>query len=131
MSYNETLAKLLFVSRVKEGQLIVTHSCSLQQKNNYWASLWRLFYSESRHKTYLWITDIIDDAFKQYDILHSSDIIENKGIAGNMLANIESSKEGIQNMKKTYKNDVYYCSLLDTLLQNIDIRISARRERYI
>lgn len=131
MSYNETLAKLLFISRVKEGQLIFTQNCTLQQKNNYWDSFWRVVYSETRHKTYLWLADIIDDAFKQYDMLSSSDIQENKGIASNMLINIEASKDGLLNMKKTYKSDVYYCSLLDTLLQNIDIRISARKNKYI
>lgn len=126
MNDKDIPALLLFISRVNEGEKIVTTNCTIHDADNYWDKLKRtIWYSENKHKTYRWVEDIINQAFSLYDSLKPS-TVENRKIAENILENIKKSKEGICNMKKTYSKDTYYCARLDELLTNIDIKIGIR-----
>jgi len=126
MNDKDIPALLLFISRVNEGEKIVTSNCTIHDAENYWDKLKRTFwYSENKHKTYRWMYDIIDQAFDLYDSLKPV-TPENRKVADNILENIKKSKEGIRNMKKTYSKDTYYCARLDELLTHIDIKIGIR-----
>jgi len=134
MDSKDIPALLLFISRVNEGEKIVTTNCSINDSDNLWDKFKRtVIYSENRHKTLRWITDIIDQALERYDQLMLDTEVpfknsENGKLAENLLANIEKSKEGIRNMKKTYADDTYHCARLDELLNNIDIKINIRQK---
>ena len=125
-------ALLLFISRVNEGEKIVTSKLAIHDADDYIDRIKRTFwYSENKSKTFRWMSDIIDQAFRVYDQLSiiANDPVrdrENLEFALNIIENLEKSKEGIRNMKKTYAKDTYYCARLDELLKNIDIKISLR-----
>lgn len=125
---------LLYISRIKEGEKIVTANRTIHYADSYVDSLKRTFlYNENKNKTFGWMETIIDQAFQIYDELYTNDIEagyprENIEKAIKILSDIEKTKDGILNMKKTYSNDTYYCSKLDDLVSNIDIKIGLRNK---
>jgi hypothetical protein len=140
-SYQDVVSKLKFIAFIKEGQKIDIHTLSTME-DNYWTSLWRTWRTtmacpESRDVTMKWIKKVINDAFSICSKFarYGGDDKENEiefyqRLSRQISDDIQYSKTGIINLKKTYSDDIIYTSKIDALIVVIDEEIDRLAKTY-
>lgn len=115
-------SKLKFISKIEPGQKISVKSNYIQN-NTYYTSVVRYLTGEDREKVYSFICDVIQDSFSVLDSLSDSSNDYDIKICRNMIADLIDLKPGLDNLKKTYHKDKNYVSKMETLTQNLDVKI--------
>lgn len=126
---DEVLAKLKFIGQIRRGEKISTKSLNVQG-NTILTTLDRTFlHHESREDTFSFLNDTIKGSF---DLLHKYGNCKNsfeKVVTSHIIADLESCKSGLQNIKGTYSNDIMFSCRIDTLLQAIEARMATFNEK--
>jgi len=115
-------SKLKFISKIEPGQKICTNTQYIQN-NSYYTSVVRYLTGESREKVYEYITDVIQDSFSVLDSLSDSSNGYDIKVCENLIGDLINLKPGLTNLKKTYNKDKNYISKMETLVQNLDVKI--------
>lgn len=120
---NEIASRLKFIGRIQKGDKVdVGHMCIQTDTwyNNIWRTVWG---TESRNAT----RELIDKTIKlgfaiisQYNM--SQDPFKESAIAC-MCKDLAAACDGMANLKETYHRDVMFCCQIDTLIQDITIRL--------
>jgi hypothetical protein len=121
-------SKLKFISKIEPGQKISTNSQYIQN-NTYYTSVVRYLTGESREKVYEYITDVIQDSFSVLDSLSDSSNGYDIKVCENLIGDLINLKPGLANLKRTYNNDKNYISKMETLVQNLDVKIQELCEK--
>jgi hypothetical protein len=138
MSFNETidtyLLNLKIISKIEENdKLITTDKLIKIDKPTILQGVHRWFGSESRDNTLEMLNQIYENSFDITDILltKEKDLDENKSeledsnsqIFQKFIIEFTNSLVGIDNLKKTYKNDILILSQLDMISNKINSRL--------
>lgn len=114
---SEIVCKLIFLSKINEGEKINVKSMSITD-NSMYANVYRyLFTTESKETTYEFIKNTIDNAFS---VLCLS---KNQELTDTIIKSIIDSKNGIIKLQQTYSLDRMFVSKLETLLKLIELRL--------
>ncbi len=120
MDIFEIQSRLKFISNVQIGDKINV-KFMLIQKDCFATKISRTIYYETRQNTLNFVRDTINRAL---EILGSSPCCsKDKETMITLLSDIKKCKIGIQNLRETYMADVKFCCDLDTILENITIKI--------
>lgn len=126
-NYKEITSKLKFISKIQPGEKINTKPYLSIVNDDWFTAFFRKFYNlESRTQTVQFISEIISSAFQIIEQIritskNQSFDIDTTNILLNLYKDLISSKEGIQNLIKTYKNDKIVICQLETIIENIDL----------
>jgi hypothetical protein len=115
-------SKLKFISKIDPGQKISVNSNYIQN-NTYFTSVVRYLTGENREKVYNYICDVVQDSFSVLDSLSDSSNDYDIKICRNLIGDLLELKPGLQNLKQTYSRDKNYVSKMETLGQNLDVKI--------
>jgi methanogenic corrinoid protein MtbC1 len=113
---DDILSKLLFLSKLKEGEKINTYDFCIED-NSWWTTLRRtIFRDQSREKTLEFIRSLIDSALETSSKCFESQDELHRNIGNLIIETLEQSRIGITNLIKTYETDRMFVSKLETLL---------------
>tara|TARA_B110000438_G_C15789650_1_gene640045 strand:- start:458 stop:973 length:516 start_codon:yes stop_codon:yes gene_type:complete len=131
MSDNDQLiSRLKFLSKINKNEKIDTKNLVVQAADTYYTSLTRTYKQDSRNNTLSFIQSIIRNSFLLIDKYAKSDVISEQTIVKHLTDDIQNCKLGITNVKSTYESDTMFCCNLDTLLQNIDAKVSELKIKF-
>ena len=130
MSDNELITRLKFLSKIKKNEKIDTVNMIVQPADSRLTSISRTYYQEARNTTLSFIEEIIKKSFELINKYINSSKISEQEIVKHLIKDFENSKEGIINLKYTYESDNMFICNLDTILQNIDAKLSEFKSQY-
>lgn len=131
MSDNDQLiSRLKFLSKINKNEKIDTKNLVVQPADTYYTSLTRTYKQDSRNNTLSFIQSIIRNSFLLIDKYATSEVISEQKIVKHLADDIQHCKLGITNVKSTYESDTMFCCSLDTLLQNIDAKVSELKIKF-
>jgi hypothetical protein len=116
----EIQSRLKFISNVQIGDKINV-KFMLIQKDCVSTKISRTLYYENRITTLNFVRDNINRAL---EIITKSCCQQDKELTSNLIIDLKNSKIGIENLRQTYISDIKFCCDLNTVLQNIDIKIA-------
>lgn len=119
-NHGSVIAKLKFIGNVQEGEKINVKYMYTQPKGLQ-TTLSRTFYScENRVNTINFLEATLDRAIELTYILKNSQKLVDKSTCYNLIRDIERSKKGIENIGKTYFDDLIFKSRIDTLIEKVN-----------
>ena len=119
---NEIISNLKFIGKIKAGEQINIDTLSICSRNLF-SGVYRSIYGESRDKTFHFFSLTIKRAFEKIQAYMNSDRISDKMLCKNLIHNLYYSIEGLNNLKETYKDDRGFLCDLETLVENIQLRL--------
>jgi len=126
--HKDVIKKLKFISRIEVGERINVHSVSTAS-NNWFTSIYRSFFKESRAKTFQFLSEVIDRSFELIVIYQDSSKISDRITCAQILEDILGSIKGLTNVQQTYVEDRnFYCDI-DTLIGSIFARLAEFHEK--
>jgi hypothetical protein len=135
---NEVISRLKFISKINKGEKINTQYMFVQS-DTFLTSVSRTFYyKDNRTRTMQFLKSTIMRSFEILQFYASkldnmketlSDTDLNKTLLSNMYENllldISNARIGIVNLKDTYSADIRFCCDIDTLLQDMDVKLAS------
>ena len=123
-TFAELLSNLKFLSKINKDQKINVRDMFIQE-NNWTTSLSRTVYKvDNRKNTLHFIQNLITTSFSTCKSLIHSDNKSDYTMAQSLLKGILNSRNGIENLKYTYKDDIHFACILDTIIENINVQIT-------
>lgn len=118
---SDIVSKLLFISKIKEGDVLSVDSLQLMQPGFY-TSLYRTIFSasENRESAFEFFKRIIDDALKLVIKYKKKQNPSADEISKQIIESIEKSIIGIKNHGATYKTDIMYLSKIESMIMYIE-----------
>jgi len=127
-SENDTSSHLKFIGRVNpEEKINVPHM--YVSGNSFFERLCRTFYDkDNRANTLVFVRNTIHRSFDIIERhIHSSNPFE-ISFCKNMIIDLGDAKNGIESLKTTYTTDIKFCCDMDTIIQQIDGRMTIFNE---
>jgi len=122
-TFAELLSNLKFLSKIKKDQKINVRDMFIQE-NNWTTSLSRTVYKvDNRKNTLHFIQNLITTSFSTCKSLINSDNKSDYTMNQSLLNGLLKSRNGIENLKYTYKDDIHFACILDTIIENINVQI--------
>lgn len=123
-TFAELLSNLKFLSKINKDQKINVRDMFIQE-NNWTTSLSRTVYKvDNRKNTLHFIQNLITTSFSTCKSLIHSDNKSDYTMAQSLLKGLLNSRNGIENLKYTYKDDIHFACILDTIIENINVQIT-------
>ena len=119
---SDIISKLKFLSRIKSGQKVDTRAMRVQE-NTYFNAFIRTLFPDNRNNALVLFKDIIDRAFQAISQCQDTNVL-----MYNILDDIRHSIEGLENFKNTYADDVMFTCEIDTLIDDIKIKLGQYEE---
>lgn len=120
---DDILSKLKFIGKIKKGEKICVKNMSVQQDNLYTKLSRSFLIIDSRENTLNFLTQTIKRSFELLSLHMTGKTQFDKLMTTNIILDLESSKEGLINLKSTYIMDLMFCCKIDTLMQEIEARL--------
>jgi len=111
------ISNLKFVSRIKTGQKIDTRAMRVQE-NTYFNAFIRTLFPDNRNNALVLFKEIIARAFQSIANCQDTTLI------CNIIDDIRQCITGLGNFKKTYENDVMFTCEIDTLIDDIELKLA-------
>jgi hypothetical protein len=116
------LSCLKFIANIKVNEKINLRYLSLQE-DGFFTQLLRTLNQDNRQKTLVFIDETIHKAFELIKCYENSKLTSEKIMCDNLILDLKSSREGIENLKKTYSTDLKFVCDLNCLLEFIDANL--------
>lgn len=113
----ELISKLKFISKLRPGQKINTHSMTIQE-DTYYNSIIRTIFSDNRENAINMFKSILD---KSYDTLKSLKQRNQQDLFALFVKNITACITGLKAFKDTYKNDSLTTSKVEVIIDKIKL----------
>lgn len=121
---NDTVSKLKFISKIQKGEKVNVKYMYVQP-DSWLTSVYRtIFASDNRMNTYHFIENTVNHGFDIIKLYKNSFKISEKYLVDNILDDLRKTTNGISNLKDTYSSDIMFCCKLDTLIQDINSRLT-------
>lgn len=114
----EIISQLKFISKIKPGEQVNVDNLSICSRNIF-SGIYRSVYGESREKTFHYFSVTIRRAFEKIQAYSNSEKISERMICLNLIENLQTSMEGLENAKDTYKDDRRFVCDIETLIEGI------------
>jgi len=119
----ETISKLKFIGRLKKGDKINTRHLYIQP-DSLGTTLSRTFiHQDNRENAVNFCQDTVRKSFELVALFEKSQENGDKLLVHNLLTDLQQSMEGLANLKFTYTSDTMVCCKIDTLLENINVKL--------
>lgn len=102
----------------KDEKISIKNNIIIIDSNNLFQPLKRWWYDSNRDKGIIFIENFINDI--KIKIIENSCNLENS-IINDIRTHLFNSKDGLNNLKITYNNDININKKLDIILKNIDL----------
>jgi len=131
-SYNDVISNLKFIGRIEKGQKINTNYMLIQPDNIITSLSRTISNNDSRNKTFQFLKKNIERSFELIEgmIMRVDKRKIDDGMGemirvncNNMIADLKSSIDGIENLKNTYITDVKFRCDMDTIIQEINAKL--------
>jgi hypothetical protein len=123
-SDNDVISKLKFIGKIQKGEKVNVRSMYVQH-DGIATKISRSFINvDSRSNTYNFLTNTIKRSFDLIHLHSKSNTPFEYNLVINLIKDLKESKLGIENLKGTYSSDIMFCCQLDTLIQDIEGRLS-------
>jgi len=121
----DIISKLTFISLLKSGEKIDVNSISIHT-SGYLGKLYRTFWTrnESRDVTYEFLVEVVNTAISLVLRCFSKKDNQNHQLGLLILDKLKLSRQGINCLKDTYRDDRMFSSKLETLIGIMNIKIS-------
>lgn len=129
----DIVSKLKFISKIQQNQIIDLRSFSIMEpciSTSLYRTCIRLG-SENRENVLLFFTNIINSSLDLVTKYLNYDKDYYTNIALMIVSSLEKARGGIINFKKTYINDVMFCSKIETLIETLDIKYNNLKHYYL
>lgn len=128
----DNISRLKFIGKIKKGEKINVKDMAVQPNNMYTKIHRSLVIVDNRNNTLAFILDTVKKSFEEL-LIHLDKSQENLfdlNISTNMIQDLENSKNGLNNLKDTYLDDLMFCCKIDTIIQDIDARLEEIKSNY-
>jgi hypothetical protein len=117
----EIISKLKFIGHIQKNQRFNSKYFTVQQSDSWITTISRtLFYPDNRLNALMCIRHVITRSFEIIDgMLHKKNLLESKQMISDML----KARQGMLNIKYTYKDDTKFCCDMDVLIQKIIVNL--------
>jgi len=120
----EVISRLKFIGRINKGEKINTHNICVQP-DSVVTSWKRTFWSyDNRNNSLLMIQNTISRAFDLLSKYDNSNNTSEELLIPNLINDLENATTGIKNLQVTYKDDTKFFCDLDTVIENINAKLS-------
>lgn len=127
---SEIISRLKFISKIEPNEKINIRHLFVQP-DNITTKISRTFINpDTRKNTLFFIKTTVERSFELVTFYLKSSKPSEVAICMSIIKDIENSKIGIMNLNATYINDRMFCCDIETLLQNINARLSGLKEEY-
>lgn len=82
-------------------------------------TLKRWYHQDNRHNTYLYVQNVILQAFTRCHSILNNENTQDKWILSMYITKLEKCIQGITNLAQTYESDAKFCSKIELLQQHI------------
>lgn len=128
-SHKDILSKLKFISKVQEGEKINVRYLYVQQ-DGFMTKLSRTFYNlDNRGNTLNFVENTIKRSLEIITLYINSDKLSDRKLCYNIIKDLDKSKSGIINLIKTYIQDNMFIARMETLLDEIEAKISELKSK--
>jgi hypothetical protein len=128
-STGETLTRLKFIGLIEPGEKVDIRNLRIES-NTLFTPLKRLFYGEGREMTYSFTQQTIERSFAILYTLASTDKLSDQMLCSNILTDMHSAINGLNNMKQTYDDDKMFRCNIDILIQTIQAKMLEVKMKY-
>ena len=126
--HREVIKKLKFISKIEPGERINVNNVSTAS-NNWFTSIYRSIFKESRAKTFQFLNDIIDRSFELISLYQDSGKTSDRITCSQILEDLNTSVIGLRNLQTTYSDDRNFSCDIDTLIGSVFARLAEIYER--
>jgi hypothetical protein len=113
----ELLVRLKFLSLIKPGYKVNFTSMTFTDASSWVGSVYRTCYSESKEKLIMDINSIIDRTNQALNQYKDTDLYQL------IIYSLYDAREGLLNLRETYKDHPYFLSELGICITNIDLQL--------
>jgi len=114
-----TITKLKFLGKVNKGEKINVKEMTLQSEGYVTALSRSVWCVDNRNNTISFIQNTIQAAFNLVQLLSKNSGISDHELAKTIVRDISLAKVGINNLKTTYSDDIYFCCSVDTYVETM------------
>ena len=121
----EVMSRLKFIGRIQKGEKInVRHM--FVQPDSFLTSISRtVIHPDNKTNTLGFVQSTINRAFEIIEHSFCSGKNYQKEMCRHLVRDLNVAKNGMKNLKETYIADVKFCCDMDTMLQDIEAKISS------
>ena len=121
---NEIISRLKFIGKIQQGDKINVKYMYIQPDNYYTKLSRTIFNQDSRSNTLNFLRNTIHTSFTIIDKYMDIEItVIQKEKCNNIVIDLKKSTSGLICIKDTYLHDIKFICDIDTLLQEINIKI--------
>ena len=121
--HRDIIKKLKFITLIEQGERINVSTISTAH-NNWFSSIYRSIFKESRQKTFQFLNEVIDRSFELIFLHKDSKKVSDRISCHQIIEDLMNSLVGIKHLQQTYSSDRnFYCDM-ETLLGSIFARLA-------
>lgn len=127
----EIVSRLKFISKINKGEKINVRSAyPFIQPDDLVTKFSRTFYhKDNRSNALVFIRNTVYRSFEILDMCYKSTKDSDKVMCSNIIKDLKSAEEGINNLKETYLTDTMFCCDLDTIIQEVEVKLAKLKEK--
>ena len=125
----EVITHLKFIGTILPGEKLDTKNLKIES-NNFFTPFKRMIFGDSRDSSYNFMCGTIERSF---EIIYSYCQSERKSeqlFCINIINDLIKAVLGLKNMQKTYKDDKMFVCNIETLVENIEAKLTELKEKY-
>jgi uncharacterized protein YbbC (DUF1343 family) len=123
-NHEETICNLKILCKIQKGEKLNVKYKFVQQDDVVTKLIRTFYYKDNRINTLTFIRATIKQCFDIITLYKNSDKEHERIISKNILQDLKESRQGISNLKDTYIGDISFSCHLDTLLQEMNARLT-------
>lgn len=115
----EIISKLKFIGYIQEDEKVDIRNMNLQP-NNIMTKIYRtIIYPNDREGTYDFVKRTVERAIEIIEFYHDKDRI----LCSSIISDLVKARQGISNLKYSYKDDKKFCCDLDVRIERINSKL--------
>ena len=123
---NEVISRLKFIGKIQKGDKINVKYMFVQPEGVITSISRTVINQDNRNNTLNFVRNTIKQTFEIISKYIVSNNHSNILYCGNIIKDLKNSKSGLINIKDTYLSDIKFTCDIDTLLQEIDVKLSCQ-----
>lgn len=123
-SDKEIISRLKFIGKVQKGEKINVKYMFVQPEGIATRISRTIINQDNRNNTLNFVRSTITRTFEIITSYSSSTKESNRCICSHIIKDLQQAKTGLLNIKDTYLSDIKFTCDIDTLLQDIDAKLS-------
>lgn len=122
-SHDEIISRLKILGKIQKGDKINVKKLQIQNEGIL-TSFYRTFITQdTRANTLVFIKSVINRSFELVSMFNKSDRESDIKFCQNMIDDLKASQIGIKNLEHTYITDIKFVCDLQTINENISIKL--------